>query len=99
MREQVELLEHESAVVAELAHLILVYIDGIAVLISVSSLLSHVYDLTAVDRLEEGRASQKSRFARTRRADDADDFAAVNVETYILQYFELSEVLFNIIHL
>ena len=63
VREEVELLEYEPAVLAELLQLMRTDVDRVAVLIRMSGLLSHIYDLSSVDGLEEGRAPQQRRFA------------------------------------
>lgn len=63
MREEIELLENESKVVADLLELRLVGVDGGAVVAGARGVMPVKADLAGVDALEQRGAAQQRGFA------------------------------------
>ena len=91
MRKKVELLKYKSEVPFHLIELGMVQIDRLALVPCSCGCLSHIPDLTGINRLEECCAAKERALSRPAGADHADDLTGVDVKSYVLQYFKSSE--------
>ena len=85
--EEVELLENQAEIALDLSQLIFPNIDCLAICASCDSLLVHVNDLAGIDGFQEGRAAKQGTFPGPAGADDADNFAGINLQADIFEDF------------
>ena len=83
VREEIELLEHQSEISLDLIQFCVRNIVGSALRVRRDGGFAHIGNLTCIDCLEECRAAKKRTFTRTGRTDDADDLAGIDIEADI----------------
>ena len=92
MRKEIELLENEPKVVADLLELRLVGVDGGAVVAGARGVMPVKADLAGVDALEQRGAAQQRGFAAAARADDGHDLSLFDAQTDVLQDLQFAVI-------
>src|SRR5206468_11629426 len=97
VREQIETLEDHADLGPLAGDVALGVLDELAVAFPVADQVAVHLDATGIDLLEMVDAANEGRLPGSRRADDADDLARLDVERDALQHLQPAEALDDVL--
>ena len=98
MREEVELLEHQSEAALEFFKLRRRNVLHLPRLVRPCGFVAHVLYLAGVRRLQKGRTAQKRRFAGAGGSDYGHRFALADTYVDALQHLKSAEAFADVVH-